>query len=183
MCNGQCIRFGEQSIIEGEIEGKRVLEVGSRDMNGSFRSIIMKFKPKEYIGVDIENGSCVDKICSIYDLVKEFGINSFDYVICTEVIEHLQGWQLAINNLKDVCSPKGYILITTRSKGFGYHSYPEDYWRYSLFDMMNIFSDFIIWKLENDSIDQAGVFVKVQKPDLWIRRNLFNISLHKMVKP
>ena len=64
-------------------EGKKVLEVGSRNVNGTLRRIIENFKPEKYLGIDIIEGKGVDKVCNANELINEFGSNSFDVVICT----------------------------------------------------------------------------------------------------
>jgi len=54
MCHVSCIVFGVKNLTKKEINNKKVIEVGSYDVNGSLRPIIELFKPKEYIGVDIK---------------------------------------------------------------------------------------------------------------------------------
>ncbi len=39
MCNKSCIDFGEKALKKIKIKDKKVLEVGSYDVNGSFRPI------------------------------------------------------------------------------------------------------------------------------------------------
>ncbi|MDT7885849.1 MAG: hypothetical protein RQ968_00530 [Thermoproteota archaeon] len=58
MCNIAVIEFFIDNIKPAEFNGKRVLEVGSRYVNGSVRPLIEHFcSPREYVGVDIEAGS------------------------------------------------------------------------------------------------------------------------------
>ena len=40
MCNMACITFGAKALRPAEIEGKRVLEIGSIDVNGTLRPVI-----------------------------------------------------------------------------------------------------------------------------------------------
>jgi SAM-dependent methyltransferase len=98
-------------------------------------------------------------------LNSRFGAGSFDLVICTEVIEHVLDWVDAMTNLRRVLRCGGKLLITTRSKGFPYHGFPFDYWRFELSDFEDLFSDMDIVSLERDRSD-PGVLALVQKnPD------------------
>jgi 2-polyprenyl-3-methyl-5-hydroxy-6-metoxy-1,4-benzoquinol methylase len=73
------------------------------------------------------------------NLVKEFGKNSFDVVISTEMLEHVVEWKPVIANMKQVVKPGGVIVITTRSQGFPFHEYPVDAWRFEVSDMKRSF--------------------------------------------
>ena len=80
-----------------EFRGKKVLEVGSKYVNGSVRPLIKNFfSPKEYVGVDIEPGRFVDIVLPAEKLVDYFGEESFDVVIATELLEHVGDWRVRI---------------------------------------------------------------------------------------
>lgn len=98
----------------------------------------------------------MDVVCEAERLVERFGTEAFDAVITTELIEHVRDWRLVVSNLKNVCRPGGIIIVTTRSKGYGYHAAPYDFWRYELSDMENIFSDCEILLLEKDLEEPGG---------------------------
>jgi SAM-dependent methyltransferase len=103
MCNVAVIEFLIENVEEEEFEGKRVLEVGSKYVNGSVRPLIERFlRPREYVGVDIEPGKFVDVVLPAERLVEHFGPESFDVVIATELLEHVQDWRLVVNNMKAV---------------------------------------------------------------------------------
>lgn len=180
MCNVSGMLFGAINLKKEQIEGKRVIEVGSLDVNGSLKPLIESYNPKEYMGVDIVKGRGVDKICRVENLVGEMGQNSFDVVISTELLEHVKDWKKAISNIKNICKEGGLILITTRSIGFPYHAYPYDFWRFEVSDMENIFSDCEIMALENDSL-KPGVFVKVRKPENFKEITLEEYSLYSII--
>jgi SAM-dependent methyltransferase len=162
MCNSTCEIFAATHIHSEDVRGKRVLEVGSRNINGSIRNHIESLQPDEYIGVDIAPGPGVDIICGIIELDSRFGGASFDLVICTEVIEHVLDWVDAMTNLRRVLRCGGKLLVTTRSKGFPYHGFQFDYWRFELSDFEHIFSDMDIISLVKDQLD-PGVLVVVRK--------------------
>ena len=180
MCHVSCIIFGAKNLAKEEIKGKRVIEVGSYDVNGSLRPIIESWQPAEYIGVDIERGPGVDIICNAEDIVEKFGKESFDIVISTELLEHVRDWRKVISNIKHICKPNGIILITTRSYGFGYHAYPYDFWRYELEDMKYMFSDCEILTVEQDS-QAPGVFIKLRKPNKFVEKDLSNYKLYSII--
>ena len=181
MCNISGIAFGVKNLSIEEIKGKRIVEVGACDVNGSLRPIIESWgSPAQYVGVDITKGPGVDIICNAENIHDIFGIESFDIVIATELLEHVKHWRRVISNIKNVCKTSGKILITTRSKGFKYHGYPHDFWRYELDDFKEIFSDYEIITLENDPI-APGVFLIAKKPHEFVEKNLNSHKLYSVV--
>ena len=179
--NVAVLDFFLRNVDCSEFNGKRVLEVGSRFVNGSVRPLIERFcRPREYIGIDIEAGMYVDIVLPAERLVDHFGPESFDAVISTEVIEHVFDWRLVVNNMKAVLRRGGYTYVTTRSKGFPYHGYPYDFWRYEASDMIRIFKDFEIIKLETDW-EAPGVLLRARKPINWRPIDLNNIELYSIV--
>ena len=101
-------------------------------------------------------------------------------VISTEMLEHAEYWEKTISNIKNICVPGGLMLLTTRSKGFGYHAYPHDYWRYEKEDMEKIFSDCEILEIEKDN-QAAGIFIKARKPLGFKEKDLSKYELYSIV--
>ncbi len=189
MCNVDCIKWGAKNITEQEIKGKRVIEVGSYDVNGSLRYIFELLKPAEYIGIDIVEGPGVDMICSADNLVQKFGQESFDVVISTCALEHIKNWKEAVSNIKRICKPNGIILIIVPSD-WPFHEYPYDFWRYKKEDIINIFSDCDILILEEDSTatslvylngKKTLVYAKVRKPGKFIEKDLSKYQLYSVI--
>ena len=75
MCNVAVLEFFIEDVRNEEIKNKRVLEVGSKYVNGSVRPFIERLGPREYIGVDIEAGRCVDVILQLKSLSSALGSN------------------------------------------------------------------------------------------------------------
>jgi len=169
MCGSDIIKWFADLVksTPEDFHNKSVIEVGSKDVNGSVRPTVTNFgKPSSYIGVDISNGKYVDMIVPAEKIVEKFGENAFDIVISTEMLEHVFDWKIVIDNLKRILKPGGTMIITTRSYGFPYHGYPFDFWRYEPEDMKHIFADFVIQDLHYDTVG-FGVWLKAKKPSEW----------------
>lgn len=180
MCDVSCIIYAIKNLKKEEVVGKRVIEVGSYDVNGSIRPYVESLTPSEYIGVDIQKGPGVDIVGDAHSLVNIFGKESFDIVISNEMLEHVKDWRKVVSNLKNICKKNGMIIITTRSFGFRYHAWPYDFWRYELDDMKKIFSDCEILSLEKDTF-KPGVFLKVKMPDKFMENDLSDLNLYCML--
>jgi SAM-dependent methyltransferase len=158
------LNFFATALQREEIEGRRVLEVGSSDVNGSIAPLVKNcFRPAEYIGADLAAGPGVDVVCPAEELAERFGADSFDAVLSAEMLEHARDWRGAVRNMKAVCRPGGVLAFTTRSRGFKYHAWPHDFWRYEPEDVERIFPEAEILALERDPQD-PGIFVKLRLP-------------------
>lgn len=91
---------------------KRVLEIGSLDINGSVRQ---HFEMCDHIGIDVAPGPGVDIVCQ----GQEFAApdSSFDVVISCEVMEHNPYWKETFQNMIRLCKPGGLVLMTCATVG------------------------------------------------------------------
>ena len=85
--------------------GCKVLEVGSRNVNGSPRRY---FTDCLYIGIDIMDGKDVDTVCNIND----YTVKGFDTVVCCEMLEHDAHWQDSLVAMYRALTPSGLLIIT-----------------------------------------------------------------------
>jgi SAM-dependent methyltransferase len=180
MCNVAGALFGARQLSRDAIAGRRVLEVGSYDVNGSLRPLLESWGPAEYRGVDLIEGPGVDEVLDATRLVERFGEGAFDVVVSTELLEHVPDWRLVISNLKRVLAPGGILLLTTRSPGYPYHGFPHDFWRYTPEDMRAIFADCELLALESDP-QKPGVFLKARKPADFREAELSGLALFSVV--
>lgn len=181
MCSGWDLEIVRNYLAGEDIRGKRILEVGSLDVNGSVRPDIVAHGPAAYVGIDIRPGPGVDVVCDAGGLVERFGENAFDVVISTEVLEHARDWRQIISNIKRVTRPGGVMLVSTRSYGVDFHRQPFDYWRYQKEDFEAIFSDVSIEELQLDPTD-PGLFVKARKPEPFVERDLAGLALYSILR-
>jgi SAM-dependent methyltransferase len=104
-----------------------VLEVGSMDVNGNVKN---NFKEMKYLGIDIREGSNVDKVMNGHELSKHFPRKEFDIVISFDTFEHDDKFWLTMEEMKKVCKTGGWILIGVPGRNCPYHAHPNDYWRF-----------------------------------------------------
>jgi SAM-dependent methyltransferase len=163
-----------------DLSGFRVLDVGARNVNGSLRGEIEP-RCREYIGTDILPGPGVDRICPAAELPEAFGPGQFDLVICTEVMEHILDWRRAVAGIKTVLRDGGTLLFTVPSRGFGYHEYPFDFWRFEVEDLREIFSDFDLLTIRKNT-EYPGVFLLARKPAGRPAADLGRINLYSILR-
>lgn len=88
-----------------------------------------------YTGLDVEQNpeGTVDVICAIDEPLPPHvtGLGTFQFVLCTEVLEHVADWDLAFRNLATLMSPGGRLLVTC-PHFFYLHEEPYDFWRPTL---------------------------------------------------
>lgn len=96
--------------------GKRVLEVGSLDINGSVRSF---FTDCDYVGIDVGPGRGVDVVIGGENYDAPDG--SFDVVLSAECMEHNPNWQSTTRNMIRMLRPAGLFLLTCAAPGRDEH--------------------------------------------------------------
>lgn len=148
------------------IEGPRVIELGSLDVNGSVRPLVGVLKPIEYIGVDLRAGIGVDIVGDVCSGFLKDRHGRFDIVISAETLEHVQTWPLFVHEIKRLAKPGGHLLLTCRSPGFALHNHPGDYWRFTVDDLSEAFSDCTVLTAFEDP-ESPGAFIHATKPDGW----------------
>lgn len=174
------MKFLQDNLRSKEIRGKDVLEVGSQDINGTPRDIILRYGPASYIGVDSGAGPGVDVVLDVRNLTAHFGSKRFDLVVSTEMLEHAEDWKAAVTQMKEILRLGGLLAVSTRGPGFPYHGFPHDYWRFTVEDFKAIFSDMAILVCAPDQV--PGVFLTARKTDKTGTTDLSKISV-AAVKP
>ena len=91
---------------------KKVLEVGSLDINGSMREF---FEECEYIGIDVGNGKGVDVVCSGHEY--DAPDDTFDVTLSTECFEHNPYWAETFANMVRLTKSGGLIFFTCATTG------------------------------------------------------------------
>ncbi|MGV7223277.1 MAG: methyltransferase domain-containing protein [Nitrospinales bacterium] len=89
--------------------GKRVLDIGSLDVNGNNRYL---FDNCEYIGLDVVPGPNVDAV-GIAHMYKPSA--TFDVVLSTNALEHDLYWQKTLCAMLTFLKPGGLMFFSTCS--------------------------------------------------------------------
>ncbi|MDH4127128.1 MAG: class I SAM-dependent methyltransferase [Spirochaetota bacterium] len=104
----------------------KILDVGSYDVNGSYRDI---FKESEYHGLDIEKGENVDIVLqNPYDW-SSIQSNYYDVVISGQALEHVEFFWITMKEMCRVLKKGGLICIIVPNN-FKEHRYPVDCYRF-----------------------------------------------------
>jgi SAM-dependent methyltransferase len=144
----------------------KVLDVGGKKDNkrGEFRPQLDNVESWEYLNIDSD--SKPDYLCSAEDIPVED--NTFDYIILTDVLEHLENPIDVLKECKRVLKANGTIVITMPFLN-GVHADPYDFQRWT--DIKHK-RELELLKFENIDIKPMGGKVSV----------IFDIILHSSHK-
>lgn len=121
----------EQFIAE-HASDKKALDVGAR--RGRYNNLF----PNK-ISIDIDEESNPDIVADAHNL--PFEENTFEIILCTEVLEHVDNPFKVAKELHRVLKPGGKLILTTRFM-YPLHEAPRDNWRFTVFNLRSLFSEF-----------------------------------------
>ena len=98
--------FGLICLAKLEPHMKRVLDVGSMDVNGNNRAF---FPGREYTGLDIAPGRNVDIVCDIMDHQPN---EKYDIVVSSEMLEHDRHWRESIEKMVSLVRTGGLMILS-----------------------------------------------------------------------
>jgi SAM-dependent methyltransferase len=99
----------------------------------------------------------IDIKSTIYDIPVK--AESFDHVLCTQVLEHLEFPELAFKEFDRVLKPGGTLIVTV-PLGQGEHQVPYDFYRYTRYALKSLGARN---HLElTDIRSQGGIFINMQ---------------------
>jgi SAM-dependent methyltransferase len=108
-----------------------VLDVGSR--TAPYRSLV---PATEYLTLDIDPAFGADVVGDIHDVPRPD--ESFDTIICTEVLEHCRDPKRVVDELRRLLRPGGVCVLSTRFL-YLYHPTPKDYFRFTADGLSELF--------------------------------------------
>jgi len=148
----QLKRFVKE-VSEKCLKGKKIIDVGAGTCQYK-----KYFKNLKYYSQDIINNpqKTIDYIGEI-DILPS---NSFDYILCTQVLEHLKEPKEAFNTFSRILKKNGKLFLTTHM-AFEEHLAPYDYFRYTKYGLKYLAEE-NNFKVER-IIPQGGRFLVLAK--------------------
>lgn len=110
----------------------RVLDIGCGRQ--PFRQRLESFG-YTYTSLDTQQNleETVDVVCAIDEALPEVVSRRgpYQFIFCTEVLEHVADWNIAFKNIASLLAPNGRVLITC-PHFYQLHEAPYDFWRPTL---------------------------------------------------
>lgn len=158
------------AILQDHKTDGKVLDVGAS--SDSYRDLF----PNK-VSIDIDEASKPDIVADAHDI--PFDDNSFETVLCTEVLEHVKDPFRVVSELHRVLKKDGTLILTTRFL-FPLHETPSDHWRFTRYGLEELFKDkWNIVKLETETVNFATLAVLLQRMGYQMR---FKYFLDKPIK-
>ena len=168
-------RFRETHLAGREAESLSVLDVGSMDVNGSYRPIF-EVPGWRYTGADLSPGRNVDIVLRApyrWDAVPS---QSVDVLVSGQALEHIEFFWITALEMSRVLRPGGMACLIAPSGGYE-HRYPVDCWRFypdgmralARFARLECVEVFTQWEPFGDPVsdpwhDTVAVLRKPQRP-------------------
>ncbi|MEK7530596.1 MAG: class I SAM-dependent methyltransferase [Patescibacteria group bacterium] len=150
-------RAALEKFLKSEASEGYMLDIGS---GGSMYGYDRFFPHR--ITVDIDPARNPEIVGDIHAL--PFGDNTFDRVLCVEVLEHVKDPRRAFKEMKRVLKPGGKIVLSTRFL-FPIHDAPNDYWRFTHFALQMLADEtgLSVLRLEPDTRALSGLGAVMQR--------------------
>ncbi|HEY7515630.1 MAG TPA: methyltransferase domain-containing protein [Vicinamibacteria bacterium] len=120
--------FRRKYLAGREDEPLRILDVGSQDVNGTYKPIF-DAPAWTYRGLDMAPGRNVDIVLASPYRWREVPGASYDVVISGQALEHIEYFWITALEMSRVLRPGGLLCLIAPSGGFE-HRYPVDCWRF-----------------------------------------------------
>jgi len=127
--------------------GCRVVEFGSRDINGTPRQWFRQ--PAEYVGIDFHGGKGVDVVGVAHEWEPEAA--EYDVVVSTEMLEHDPFWKETLTHAASLLASGGVLVFTCGAPKRGAHHLndsptPGYYGNRSTDEVIEVLKEACAWK-------------------------------------
>jgi ubiquinone/menaquinone biosynthesis C-methylase UbiE len=127
-----------EGVIQKELKNKTKLKI--LDVGCGTKPYLPFFKEKAemYVGVDMSSALNADAVCVAENL--PFANESFDVIISTQALEHVDDPKKVIEEMHRVLKREGLLILSTH--GIWFKHAPQDYWRWTDIGLKKIFAPF-----------------------------------------
>ena len=139
-------------FLAAQANAKYTLDIGCA--NAPYANLFpnrVGFDEREALGVDVVGDAHA----------LPFPDGTFEQILCTEVLEHLNAPQQAIDEMWRVLAPGGTLILTTRFV-FPLHDVPGDFFRYTKYGLRHLLRDWEMVSLEEEAgtMDTIGILLQ-----------------------
>jgi len=144
------------------------------------------FKKLKYLSQDIKQNKnkTIDYIGDINNGLNMINSSSFDYILCTQTIEHIKNPKKAFQEFHRILKPNGKIFLTTNFI-YQIHMAPHDYYRFTKFGLKHLgkSNGYVVEHLKS----HGGIFhvlshtIVTLPIKLFLKRNKFLYHLYLIV--
>lgn len=129
-------RLVRESLFRSVLELRPIAAVNVLDVGCGQKRYQVLFEEANYIGIDIPDSNSEGNKADIYADASSmpFADNSFDCVICTEVIEHVNSPDNVLKEIHRVIKNGGFLIISAPFI-WPMHEEPRDFYRFSKFGL------------------------------------------------
>jgi SAM-dependent methyltransferase len=104
-----------------------------------YRRLFDQAHIQQYDVFDVTPGPAVTIVSDIQDC-PDVADNTYDVIVCTQVLEHVANPFRAAAELWRILKPGGRLLLTVPA-AYPYHGVPRDYWRFSRDSLLLLFGE------------------------------------------
>ena len=121
-------KFRAEYLTGRENEKLLIIDLGSQDVNGTYKSIFNAPSWK-YVGMDMIPGENVDIVIEDPYFLNDIENGTVDVLISGQALEHIEYFWLTFKEIARVLKSGGLCCIIAPSGG-PEHRYPVDCWRF-----------------------------------------------------
>jgi ubiquinone/menaquinone biosynthesis C-methylase UbiE len=172
----------ENALKDHSKNKDNILNIGA---GGEVKRILLKNRIV-FKELDIDKKRNPDYVGDIMNM-NIFDDNTFDVIVCAEVLEHVKNPFVAVNEIMRVLKPGG-VLIGSTPFIFPIHDEPNDYFRYTRYGILNLFNNFDLLNIvERNSYIESVYVVMLRLNNIGTRKQkivgLFLLPIFLMLLP
>lgn len=140
-------RLSLEAFLERHATDALTLEVGGEDV--TYRRWF-----SNHVVINITPNPLIHVQADVHRL--PFRDETFDLVLCTEVLEHLHAPDSALREMHRVLKPRGKLILTTPF-AYAIHYAPTDYWRYTRYGLARMLEGWRVDEIKESTSDGAAL--------------------------